>query len=292
MLPDKKLSSVRKWICKSLENLYDLSEASSISFLLLEYHFKTDKFQLILNNERVCSTSDIKILSNYVQQLNEGKSIQHITGTAYFRNLILKVNNQVLIPRFETEELVQWVIDDNKEKESENTQTNLHIWDIGTGSGAIAISLDKEIKNSTTLGTDISENALNIAKHNGLKNASKATFKEHDILSGSLDVKRKFDIIVSNPPYVRYSEKDDVQYSVLKSEPHIALFVTNENPLLFYDRIAKAGKVNLKEKGKIYVEINQNLGEETQKLFEKNGYKNVFLKKDITGKERFIRCQL
>jgi len=188
-----------------------------------------------------------------------------------------------LIPRPETEELVDWIVKDSKNSSS------IRIIDIGTGSGCIAISLAKNLPNAEVFAIDISPEALKIAKHNAKINSVKVHFIETDILN-TTTLSNTFDVIVSNPPYVRELEKEQMQQNVLANEPHIALFVKNENPLLFYNKISDLAKTHLLKNGDLYFEINQYLGIETKALLKSKGFKNIELKKDIYAVNRMIKA--
>lgn len=197
------------------------------------------------------------------------------------------MNENTLIPRPETEELVEWIV-----AESRNSATgSLKILDIGTGSGCIAISLAKNLPNAEVFALDVSEKALAVAKKNADTNKVKVNFIQADILkiNDLVELSTHFDIIVSNPPYVRHLEKAEIKPNVLEYEPHLALFVEDTDALLFYRKIAKLAKENLAEKGKLFFEINQYLGKETLQLLEKFGFNSTELKKDIYGNDRMTR---
>lgn len=209
--------------------------------------------------------------------------IQQILGKADFYGLKFYVNEHVLIPRPETEELVDLIIKENKD-------FNPAILDIGTGSGCIPISLRKNIPNAMVSSIDVSEKALEVAKKNAEWNQVEINFILDDILNPSKEIApNSFDIIVSNPPYIRISEKEEMSNNVLKYEPHLALFVYNDDPLLFYKKIADVALKGLKPQGKIYFEINENFGAECKQMLENKGFKNVVLVKDLSNKNRILR---
>jgi release factor glutamine methyltransferase len=228
-------------------------------------------------------------------ELKKEKPIQYILGETEFYGLPFLVNENTLIPRPETEELVEWII---KSTNYEILSTKLRILDIGTGSGCIAISLAKNITNAEVSAIDISEKALATAKKNAEINKVEVSFINIDILkindlaelpTSNFQLPTQFDIIVSNPPYVRNLEKAEIKPNVLEYEPHLALFVEDTDALLFYRKIADLAKENLSENGMLFFEINQYLGKETVELLENLGFKNIELKKDIYGNDRMIR---
>ncbi len=208
---------------------------------------------------------------------------EYILGETEFLSLKFKLNNKVLIPRPETEELVDWII-----KDVDNNK-KLSIIDIGTGSGCIAVAIAKWVSNATVTALDISEDALQIAKKNAELNNVQIQGLCVDILNVPNTLQNKYDIIVSNPPYIRECEKTDMEANVLKYEPHTALFVSDENPLIFYDGIAKFASSYLNENGLIYVEINRYLGSETLKMFESYNF-NCIMKNDLSGANRMIKA--
>jgi release factor glutamine methyltransferase len=205
-----------------------------------------------------------------------------------FYVLDFEVNENVLIPRPETEELVEWILESQKSKVKSQ---KLKILDIGTGSGCIAISLAKNIPNATVFAIDISEKALATAKKNAEINGVNVTFLEKNILETE-DLEQQFDIIVSNPPYVRELEKEEIKKNVLDNEPHLALFVEDNDALIFYRKIAELAQKNLVENGQLFFEINQYLGTETVDLLEKMNFKNIELRKDIYGNDRMIKAEI
>ncbi len=224
------------------------------------------------------------IYEQILEELKNGKPIQYVLGEDEFYGLTFKVNQNVLIPRPETEELVDLIINDNKNQ-------RVTILDIGTGSGCIAVSLQKKLPNALVSGLDISENAIELAKKNAQLNHVSIGFSIDDALKLKPKNYPKYDIIVSNPPYIASAEKQDMCLQVLDFEPHLALFVDDENPLIFYDAISDFALTNLLPQGKLYFEINQNLGHQTQQMLDKKGF-NVQIIKDINGNERIILAQL
>jgi release factor glutamine methyltransferase len=214
--------------------------------------------------------------------------IQYLLGKTSFYGLDFEVNPAVLIPRPETEELVDWIISYDQIHKSTKP---LRILDIGTGSGCIAISLAKNIPNSQVFAIDVSEKALATAQKNAEINNVKVAFLEENILETD-DLEQQFDIIVSNPPYVRQLEKQEIKKNVLDNEPHLALFVEDNDALVFYRKIAELAQKNLLPNGQLFFEINQYLGKEMMELLEKMGFKNIELRKDIYGNDRMIQCNI
>ncbi|NCC98200.1 MAG: peptide chain release factor N(5)-glutamine methyltransferase [Bacteroidia bacterium] len=225
-------------------------------------------------------TAEMKSIAN---RLQKNEPIEYILEETQFLSLKFKLNKHVLIPRPETEELVDWI-----KKDIDNNQ-KLSIIDIGTGSGCIGVSLAKFFSNATVTALDISKEALQIAQQNAEFNNVKLQLLCADILNFANKLQNKYDIIVSNPPYVRECEKSDMEENVLKYEPHLALFVSDENSLVFYDEIAKFAISHLNDNGSIYVEINRYLGNETLKVFESYNF-NCIMKNDLSGANRMIKA--
>lgn len=267
-----------------LSALYDLGEVESFFYLILEYYQKLKRIDLALNPELTFSESNIKTWNVILEQLKQEIPIQYILGNTCFYGLDFEVDYNVLIPRPETEELVDWIIQSQK---SEVGSAKSRILDIGTGSGCIAIALAKNIKNASVFALDVSQNALTMAEKNAKKNQVLIRFIQQNILETD-NLNQQFDIIVSNPPYVRNLEKSAIKKNVLNNEPHLALFVDDHDPLLFYRKIAFLAKKNLSQNGKLYFEINQYLGKETANLMDELGFKCIELRKDIYGNQRMI----
>lgn len=263
-----------------LTEVYCICEANALIRIMMENVTGMQYSPFFLDEYQLTSEQDAKI-KQIVERLLNQEPIQHILGITEFYDLQIQVSKDVLIPRPETEELVEWIILKNKSKE-------LSILDIGTGSGAIAIALKKHLTQAKVEAWDISAKALEIANLNAKNNNVEVIFKQVDVLS-EIQLEEKYDIIVSNPPYVLEREKSQMEKNVLTFEPHLALFVPNDNPLLFYDRIASLGQELLKPKGQLYFEINRAFGEQTKTMLEeKYNYNNVELKKDISSNDRMI----
>jgi release factor glutamine methyltransferase len=231
------------------------------------------------------SESEMLTFHFAVKDLLKNKPIQYIIGETEFCDLKFKVNENVLIPRPETSEMIYKIV--NRQRTTDNRQ--LSILDIGTGSGCIAISLAKQIPNSKVYALDISEKALEVAKENAINNDAEVTFIHDDILSLKNKIETKFDIIVSNPPYVRELEKAEMRDNVLNWEPHNALFVSDNDPLIFYRNILEFAKSHLKENGEIWFEINEYLGKEMTDLCKGYGFSDIEIFKDFRGKERIVK---
>ena len=273
---------------KELSSLYDEKEIESFFYIILEQFHNKKRIDLALNPEMEMDALQLLLWETVLSELKKEKPIQYILGETEFYGLRFLVNENTLIPRPETEELVEWILEiTNYELEI----TNLKILDIGSGSGCIAISLAKNLQNAEVSAIDVSEKALETANKNAQINEVEVNFILKNILETE-DLEHQFDIIVSNPPYVRNLEKAEIKPNVLEFEPHLALFVDDNDALLFYRKIAELAKKNLSENGRLYFEINQYLGKETVDLLENLGFKEVILKKDIYGNDRMISCRL
>ena len=270
---------------EQLISMYDEEELNSIFYLILENVNHLKRIDLALNINLKFTQSEILIWNEIIEKLKLEIPIQYILGSTSFYGLNFMVNNNVLIPRSETEELVDWII-----KTSKNYRF-INVLDIGTGSGCIAISLAKNIENSNIFALDVSKEALIIAKKNAEINNVTVNFIQNDILQ-TVEIDQKFDVIVSNPPYVRNLEKHEIKKNVLDNEPHLALFVTDNDALIFYRKIAEFALNNLVRNGFLFFEINQYLGKETEELLQNIGFKNIELRKDIYGNDRMIKCNL
>ena len=271
-------------IVAKLSSLYGELEAQAIVCLLFEDLLGIRKTDIFTKNSDVLSKSDLIKLKYAEADLLQQIPIQHIVGFAYFMDLKIKVNKDVLIPRPETEELIQLVLNDFKD-------ASIRILDIGTGSGCIAISIKNKLPKANVQAIDVSEKALNLAKENAKVNGVDVEFTQIDILNEREWQKfsnQKFDVIISNPPYVTQSDKLQMQKNVLEYEPELALFVPEENPLLFYKSIAECSKRYLVPKGKIYLEINEGLANETKSLYIDSGFFNVDFLQDMMGKKRMM----
>lgn len=281
---------------KSIKHLYPTSEIDSFFFLILEEYIGFKRIDIVLKSDFYIDQESLNLMQIATKQLEQEIPIQYIIGKTEFFGLPFNINKEVLIPRPETEELVEQVIKEVSLIKTYNTASNeatnekqITILDIGTGSGCIAISLKKQLPGSKISAIDVSDKALRVAKKNAALNKVNINFIHLDILkTNNLD--KLYDVIVSNPPYVRELEKKEMKNNVLNNEPHLALFVDNKNPLLFYNKIAELAKKFLTKNGQLHLEINQYLGKETIKLLAEKGFKNIQLKKDIFGNDRIIKA--
>ncbi|MFD0975956.1 peptide chain release factor N(5)-glutamine methyltransferase [Salinimicrobium gaetbulicola] len=277
------LKDLKNQFIDVLQKEYPKEEVSSFFNILTEAFLKMSRLQVALEPNKSLTETELQQLEKALERLKKHEPIQYITGQTEFFGLTFKVNPAVLIPRPETEELVQWILDDI-EKTGKKT---LNILDIGTGSGCIAVSLAKNLPNSKVSAIDISEEALKTAQGNAQMNGVEIEFLQKDILSAaSLPV--KYDIIVSNPPYVRDLEKEAMHRNVLDFEPESALYVKDHDPLIFYQKISELAENSLKENGSVYFEINQYLGKETEEVLKNKNFQTQ-LKKDIFGVDRMLK---
>jgi len=279
---------------KALKHLYHTSEIDSFFFLILEEYMGLKRIDIVLKSDFLIDKKSLNLLQIATKQLEQEIPIQYIIGKTEFFGLPFHVNKEVLIPRPETEELVEQVLKEvsltkicKTTKDETTNEKQLKILDIGTGSGCIAISLKKQLPSSEVSALDVSNKALRVAKKNAFLNNVDINFVHQDILKTN-DLDKLYDVIISNPPYVRELEKKEIKNNVLNNEPHLALFVDNKNPLLFYNKIAELAENFLTKNGQIHFEINQYLGKETIKLLAEKGFKNIQLKKDIFGNDRII----
>ncbi|GAA4774298.1 MULTISPECIES: peptide chain release factor N(5)-glutamine methyltransferase [Flavobacterium] len=273
---------------KELSSIYDEHEIDSFFYILLDAFHGMKRVDLAINHNMELDTMQLLQWETVLSQLVEEKPIQYILGETEFYGLPFYVNENTLIPRPETEELVDWIIKETKDK-SQNSK--VRILDIGTGTGCIAISLAKNLTNAEVYALDVSEKALVIAAKNANRNNVEITFLNQSVLETN-DLEQKFDIIVSNPPYVRNLEKQEIKKNVLDFEPHLALFVEDNDALLFYRKITELAQKNLSEKGMLFFEINQYLGKEMFALLENNNFLNIELRKDIYGNDRMIKGEI
>ncbi len=277
----KSVAKVIKSFKNQLAAIYPLTEINSIIEIVFEYTIGFSKTDLLLKPDTLLSDEQVEKLLSILDRLTNNEPVQYVLGETVFFDLTFNVAPGVLIPRQETEELVDWIIKDA------DGQTGLKVLDIGTGSGCIALSLAANLKNAEVLAYDVSEKALEIAKSNAALNQIAVNFKMKDILTNQNTFEnQKNDIVVSNPPYVLEKEKEFMAENVLNYEPELALFVEDDDPLLFYKAIVNYSKINLKDGGKLYFEINEAYGNEVKELMINSGFKDVEVRKDLNGKER------
>lgn len=271
-----------------LSNVYSKQELGSVVSLIFNKLAGINLTEILLLDNKKLSEKVMQKIESAVERLKLNEPIQYVLGQTEFYGLPFITDNRALIPRPETEELVDLILCNCVAGyDPQSLEKPVEILDIGTGSGCIAVTLAQKLKNAQVSAFDISLDALNLAHENAELNNVFVKFYHQNILKIT-DFEQKFDVIVSNPPYVTEEEKEFIKPNVLDFEPHIALFVSNSEPLIFYDYISKFAKNHLKPNGKLYFEINQNFGKNIVKLLKINGFKNVELKKDISGKDRFV----
>ena len=288
------INKFRDYFNKTLKKLYPTSVIDTFLFLLLEEYLNFKRIDVVLKSNFEISPEDLTLLKSSTKLLEQEVPIQYILGKTEFYGFPFILNEHVLIPRPETEELVTSVL--NKISKLERLhpiekEKKLKILDIGTGSGCIPISLKRSLPFAEITAIDIANEALIIAQKNASLNKVNINFIQQNILktTGLDDI---YDIIISNPPYVRVSEKIEIKNNVLKNEPHLALFVEDNNPLIFYSKIAELAKSHLTKNGTLFFEINQYLGKETVELIKLKGFNKIQLKKDIFGHDRIIIASL
>lgn len=274
----------------SLKAMYEEDEAQAIFLIALAHATKFNRAAYLLKKEELIAGEKLRKLEAILSMLIAGKPIQYIMGETIFYGLPFKVNPSVLIPRPETEELVEWVLSICNSQSDFGTE---NILDIGTGSGCIAISLKKNLATAKVYALDIASDSLVTAKENAALNNVEVEFIQADILgSQNSNLPSPISIIVSNPPYIKEDEKPAMHDNVLANEPHRALFVSNEKPLVFYEAIADFALKNLAKNGLLFFEINEYLGQETVDLLNNKGFTNIELRKDMQGKDRMIKASL
>lgn len=281
-----KILTYRAHFINQIAPLYDASEAESFFYIILKHINKLLRIDLALHPDFEMTPNQHLQWDKILEELKTFKPIQYILGTTEFFGINFIVNENTLIPRSETEELIELILRSKPDQFS-----GVKILDIGTGSGCIAISLAKNLPDASVFAIDISAKALEIAKQNAEINQVNVVFIEQNILETD-HFNENFDFIVSNPPYVRNLEKFEISENVLNYEPHIALFVDDADPLLFYQKIAFLAAKSLTDRGVLFFEINQYLGKETVELLKKLNFNNIELFQDVYGNDRMIRCTL
>ena len=285
-----QLKEIKTIFQHELKELYPKEEIDSFFNTLINHYLKLERFVLVLEPELTITKTEEQPLFEALSRLKKEEPIQYIIGETHFLDLCLKVNRHVLIPRPETEELVNWVLDTERSRSDVSIQLNdltTKIIDIGTGSGCIAIALAKALPKAKVIAIDISEDALTVARENAQKNEVKVEFTQADALN--LELEPEFDVIVSNPPYVRELEQKEMKNNVKKYEPKRALFVPDGDPLKFYRAITLFARKSLKPNGLLFFEINQYLPQETKDILLTNGFNDVELRTDIFGNFRMLK---
>lgn len=300
-----ELNALKTYFINSLKGYYPNEEIASFFFIATEFYLGYKRIDVSLNANEVVSSESYNQFQDLMEQLKTYKPIQYILGETDFFGLSFKVSESVLIPRPETEELVDWIIKCHSElacteqsrSVEESKDKQIKILDIGTGSGCIAISLAKHIPNAKVYALDLSNEALKIAEQNAKQNEADVTFIQADALNKETTMlslskhEEQFDIVVSNPPYVRELEKELMHDNVLNYEPHLALFVDDDNALVFYKTIAELSQHLLRENGLIFFEINEYLGAQMKTLLSENQFQNIELRRDINQKDRMTKAQ-
>jgi len=279
------LTSLRTEFKRALDQLYDVREIDNIFFLVLEDLMGVNKL-LFHSGARELTEKESAEMTGVLKQLQDGRPVQQILGSCVFDGLRFEVNEHVLIPRPETEELVNWI------KSDQATNQPKSIWDIGTGSGCIAISLAKAFPNAMVIASDISEEGLSLASSNATSNqtSQRMIFKLHNVLQEIPPLTENISVIVSNPPYIPIAEKGSMDVHVTKYEPDLALFVPDDDPLIFYRRIMEIASSILLMGGNVYFELHEELAHPTVELFNPDHWK-VTLKQDMQGKSRMLRAE-
>ena len=272
-----------------LDAYYPSSEVDAFISVVLEKYTGMSKTDRLLNKELPFSVERFSRVLSVVERLKKQEPLQYILGETFFYGLKFKVDKNVLIPRPETEELVDIIVKENRGR------NNLNIIDIGTGSGCIPVALKKNLPESTITAIDISEAALAVARQNAIDNKVEVNFIYGNALLLSPAGERlgvRANLLISNPPYIPYSEGSLLHKNVIEYEPHLALFVDNDDPLLFYRLIAELAKKNLAPGGKLYFEINERFGKDICEMLSEKGFTSVELRKDLSGKDRFVIAKL
>ena len=280
---DNRLETVYRHYVARLQAAFSFSEAARNVDWLLEAYFELDRSQRMMNPDRRLSESELVKLHHAIERVEVGEPVQYVAGVSWFFGRRFKVAPGVLIPRPETEELVQWVLEEWQGK-------SFRSLDIGTGSGIIPITLALEAPNSSQFALDVSPEALQIAVGNSVhQNAGVEFFKRNVLKENLMVVNEPFDVVVSNPPYVLDSDREQMESKVLEWEPDLALFVSDHEPLIFYQAIAEKSWHCLKSGGALYFEIHEEFGDQIIAIFEGLGYVNVLKREDLNGKDRMVR---
>ncbi len=295
-----KIAEAERLLKEKLSSIYDEGEARSIADLAMEHITSLSKSDRLLRKEEGLSPHQLQQWQQDTERLLQHEPVQYVMSKAWFYGMELFVNKAVLIPRPETEELVEWIVHEvrawgkdvfeKRPTEADETRA-LKILDVGTGSGCIALALKKAMPRAEVWGCDVSEEALNVARRNGAALDIRVDFQGVNFLDDNQQKSLpRIDIVVSNPPYIPLKDKEEMNPNVVAHEPHTALFVPDDNALVFYTALAKFGKQRLHPNGCIYMEIHENLGQAVVRLFQQQGYEHVELKKDMQGKDRMVKA--
>ncbi len=283
----KSVSEYIQFMQEELNPLYPVSEVRQFSRIIFSFLMGYSSTDLLLKGDELLSDSQVSFLDETIERLKSHEPIQYILGQTEFLDLTLKVNSSTLIPRPETEELVVWITDSIE-------PGHKSVLDIGTGSGCIALGIKSKKPKLSVEAWDVSEEALGISKVNAKLNDLVIDLSKKDILTfqPDSDCAEKYDIVVSNPPYVLDSEKEMMELNVLEYEPYLALYVENDDPLIFYRKITKVAKIILKKGGFLFFEINEAYGDEVKELLSENSFTDIQIRKDLSGKDRMARGRL
>ncbi|WP_159951166.1 peptide chain release factor N(5)-glutamine methyltransferase [Polaribacter septentrionalilitoris] len=284
------LKEFKIFFSNELADVFPKTEVDTFFFLLIEQKLNLQRVDTVLQPDFIIVDDQLLEFKNIIKRLQKEEPIQYILGNTEFFGLPFQVNKHTLIPRPETEELVEWILSEVKQLQILSNH-KLKILDIGTGTGCIPITLAKNLKNVEVSAIDVSKKALKIAQQNALLNNVEIHFLEVDILKAN-KLPQQYDIIVSNPPYVRELEKEEIKNNVLQNEPHLALFVDDNNPLIFYNKITDLAKKHLTTNGLLFFEINQYLGNETLEMIRQKRLQDIELKKDFFGNDRMLKASL
>lgn len=285
---EMKLKELAVQFHSTLDLLYGADESQALFFMALAQLSGLKRNDYLLRKDETIAAIDLAKFEALLADLAKGKPIQYIFGEAHFYGLTFKVTEEVLIPRPETEELVDWIVETVGSAQFGANS----LLDIGTGSGCIAIALKKHLPQFKVSALDIAHESLAIAQENATLNQVELVFLQQDILEIPQQKSEfTYTVIVSNPPYITQAEKEQMHQNVLENEPHRALFVSNERPLVFYEAIADYALQNLQNRGLLFFEINEHLGKETVDLLKDKDFINIELRKDMQGKDRMIRCE-
>jgi release factor glutamine methyltransferase len=280
---DNKIDTCKHYFSDQIKDKFSALAIQQMWKTLICKRFNWNGAEFILNQKSALSESDLLYVREFVKRLKTNEPFQYIIGETSFYNLSILCNSSALIPRPETEELVNWI--------RNSTSNPLSILDIGTGSGCIALALKSVFPNTYVEAWDVSIDALLLAKKNALNLNLTVDFKNKNVLN-TINLDRKFDVIVSNPPYVQITEKEEMEHHVKDFEPHLALFVDDEDPLIFYKKIADLAILNLNPKGLLFFETHHKFHNELESEMKKRGFINIELRKDLQGLDRFLKAQI
>jgi release factor glutamine methyltransferase len=283
-------NEARTEICKQLSKVYDADEVKNIADLVLEHVTGLTRLEQVSSKKNYLTCDQLDNIDTITEKLKKNEPVQYVLGYAWFASMKFKVNKNVLIPRPETEELVDWIVKEIENRKSKIENESISILDVGTGSGCIPITIKKKCPAASVSAFDVCSEAIFIANENAVEHNTEIDFSLMDFLN---EEKWKelvqYDVIVSNPPYVKQSEAQSMHQRVKGFEPHLALFVPDNDALLFYKKLSDFAKTHLKPGGSLFVEINESLGQDVVNLFQSAGLEKIELRKDMQGKDRMVR---